>query len=246
MSVVALWSMKGGVGVSVLTAALAISAHRSGPESVASAIAVDLAGDLPVVLGMSADETLGVVDWLRAAPDDPTDALRRLAVEPADSTASGLGIVPRGAGGIEIDDPAAAADRLVDALRPAADLAFVDCGHFRPPGPFPQGASEPSVDQEFRVAVAAAADVGWLVTRACYLSASVASHSPVDADGCVVLREAGRALTSADVADALAVPLVLDIAIDRRIARIVDCGSLTTRLPSSLQRTMARSLRHVA
>lgn len=246
MSVVALWSMKGGVGVSVLTACLTISANRSGPESRAPAIAVDLAGDLPVVLGMESPETLGVVDWLHATPDDPVDALGRLTVRPADAVEPGLGVMPRGSGAIDVDDVADAAVRFVDAVRSTAQVCFVDCGQFRLAGPFPDGGVEASTDQQFRIAVAAAADVGWLATRTCYLSARVARHTPVTPDGCVVLREVGRSLGSRDVASALGVPVVLDIAIDQRVSRVVDCGSLVTRLPLSLQRTMIRSLRHVA
>lgn len=269
MPIVALWSMKGGVGVSVLTAALAVSAQQSGLPSASSVIAVDLAGDLPVVFGMNPTETLGVVDWLRASPDDPAEAMRRLVVTPVDSggfrgrdaTAPPLGVMLRGAGPLgtaktastaeaasttEAADMAKTADRFVAALRLAADLAIVDCGNFRRPGLFDDGDSAVGADEGFRVAVAGAADIGWLVTRACYLSASLASQSPVRPDGCAVLRESGRALASSDVSVALGVPLALEVAVDPKIARIVDCGSLLTRLPSSLQRTMVRSLRHVA
>jgi len=245
MAVVALWSMKGGVGVSVLTAALTISADGPAGALMGTVIAVDLVGDLPVVLGREPTEGLGVIDWVKATPDDPVDALRRLAAG-AESDELSFGVVPRGGGAIEVDDPDAAAARLVEALGAMADVVFVDCGEFRRPGSTPDDAPPPSDEQRFRIAVAAAADVGWLVSRACYLSARVAAHSPVPADGCVVLSETGRALGSGDVAAAIGAPLVLDVAVDPRIARIVDCGSLLTRLPSSLQRTMVRSLRHVA
>jgi len=249
--------MKGGVGVSVLTAALAVSANRAGPESRNPALAVDLAGDLPVVFGMESMPALGVVDWLHASPDDPVDALGRLSIRPSEASESGLGVMPRGSGPIGVDNIAASATRFVEALRSVAEISFVDCGHLRPLGPLPAddaaevaatGAAPPataSVDQQFRIAVAAAADVGWLATRTCYLSARVAAHTPVKPDGCVVLREAGRALAASDVASVLGVPVVLDAAVDQRVARVVDCGLLLTRLPASLQRTMIRSLRHV-
>jgi len=257
VSVVALWSMKGGVGVSVLTAALAVAANRAGPESRTPVLAVDLVGDLPVVLGMESAETLGVIDWLHASPDDPADALGRLSVRPSATAEPGLSVMPRGSGPIAVDDIAGSAVHFVDVLRSVAEISFVDCGHLRSPGPLtargtaeeseatPEPAPVASADHQFRVAVAAAADVGWLATRTCYLSARVAPHTPVQPDGCVVLREAGRALAASDIAAVLGVPVVLDAAVDQQVARVVDCGLLITRLPASLQRTMVRSLRHV-
>jgi hypothetical protein len=68
-----LWSMKGGSGVTVVSAALgALLARRCG-----RAVVVDLCGDQPAALGLSEPSGPGVRDWL-ASPDGDD----RLAVLP--------------------------------------------------------------------------------------------------------------------------------------------------------------------
>ena len=60
--------------------------------------------------------------------------------------------------------------------------------------------------------------------------------------GVVLIEEDGRAISRRDVEAALGVPVRVVIAHDKRIARAVDAGLLSARVPALLQ----RSLRDVA
>lgn len=82
------WSPKGGVGTSVVAAALALRAASDGAET----LLVDLAGDQPAVLGVDIDGREGVGDWLSAGDDVPIDALAALEVPVTDR----LWLLPRG------------------------------------------------------------------------------------------------------------------------------------------------------
>ena len=72
----ALWSPKGGSGTTTVAAACALVCAR-GP----GARLADLDGDQAAVLGLAADPPTGLLDWLGAGPDAPTEALDRLAVD---------------------------------------------------------------------------------------------------------------------------------------------------------------------
>src|SRR5690349_1682065 len=87
----ALWSPKGGSGTSVLAAAIALVVAR-GPAG--GCRIVDLDGDQPAIFGLAADPELGVLDWLAAGPEAPSEALDRLAVE----VAPGVALLPAGRG----------------------------------------------------------------------------------------------------------------------------------------------------
>ena len=69
----AVWSMKGGVGVSTVAAMLAIAQS----ERAHASVLVDLVGDVPALLGLPEAESLGVTDWC-ATPDASSDALARI------------------------------------------------------------------------------------------------------------------------------------------------------------------------
>jgi hypothetical protein len=214
---VALWSAKGGSGVTVVAASLAFVLARSSPGG---ALLVDLAGDVPAVLGVPDPPGPGVADWLAAGESVPTDGLARLEVVVAD----GVALVPRGGGPVDV----AGRGEVLGALL-AADPrpVVVDCGAA------PIGVP---------LAVAAAATHSLLVLRPCYLALRRALASPLRPSGVVLIDEAGRALGRRDVEDALGVPVRAVVAHDPRIARAVDAGLLARRLPGVLE----RSLRHVA
>ena len=72
---VACWSAKGGAGTTVIAASLALLWSRR-----CDALLVDLAGDAPAALGVPEPDSPGLVGWLAAGPDVPTDALGRLEV----------------------------------------------------------------------------------------------------------------------------------------------------------------------
>ena len=70
-------SPKGGVGTSVVAAAIAVHSARSGTDT----LLVDLAGDQPDLLGVAPPE-FGVADWL-GGDDVPLDGLAALELDVA-------------------------------------------------------------------------------------------------------------------------------------------------------------------
>ena len=71
------WAAKGGSGTTVVTALLAIAAARP-------SLIVDLAGEMPAVLGLPEPDRPGVVDWL--VGNGPAGQLADLFVDVDDST----------------------------------------------------------------------------------------------------------------------------------------------------------------
>lgn len=214
---VACWSAKGGSGTTVVAAALATVLSSSSPGG---GVLVDLAGDVPAVLGLAEPEGPGVADWLAAGSTVPPDALGRLEI----AVAGGLAIVPVGG---PLPDAPGRGEVLAALLSADARPVVVDCGSA------PVGA---------RLAVAAAATHSLLVLRPCYLALRRAVASPVRPSGIVLVEDEGRSIGRREVEDALGVPVRAVVAHDRRIARAVDAGLLARRLPGVLQ----RPLRHVA
>lgn len=209
--VVALWSAKGGSGTTVVAGALAlVLAQREG-----AALAVDLAGDLPAVLGVPEPDGPGVAEWLAAGDDVAVDALGRLEVAAGD----GLAILPRGHGGLAPDRAGVLTSVLAAEPRPVV----VDCG--TSPGTVAR-------------AVAAAASVSLLVTRPCYLALTRALAAPLRPSGVVLVAEAGRSLGRRQVEDVLGVPVRAELRVDPGVARAVDAGLLAARLPRPLTRAL--------
>jgi len=74
----------------------------------------------------------------------------------------------------------------------------------------------------------------WLVLRPCYLALRRAARLPRRPQGVVVIREAGRALTSRDIQSVVGAPIIGEITVSDSVARSVDAGLLATRLPRQL------------
>ena len=210
---VSCWSAKGGVGTTVVAAALGLVSARSAPGG---ALLVDLAGDLPAVLGLADPPAPGLTDWFAAGPDVPVDALARLEV----AAGPGLHLLPRGAGDFSTFDRAGA---LAGLLASDGRMVVVDCGA----GPAGPG-----------LVLAAEATHSLLVTRPCFLALRRALAAPLRASGVVLVTEPGRALTRGDVEEVLGVPVRAQIPFDKTVARAVDAGLLTGRLPSQLDRPL--------
>ena len=86
------------------------------------------------------------------------------------------------------------------------------------------------------------ADHTLLVTRPCYLALRHATGKVPRPDHLVVITEPGRALNTADIEAVTGTPVTATIPHDTAIARAIDAGLLTTRLP----RTLTRALRPLA
>jgi hypothetical protein len=176
-----------------------------------TSLLVDLAGDLPAVLGLPEPPGQGIADWLTSTA--PPDALGDLTVA-VDGTTH---LLPRGSGPL---DPASPRwDELGRWLHDEPAEVIVDAGVGAPP------------------AELVGRGRGLLVTRACYLSLRrvAALGRP---DGIVLITEPGRKLRAADVARSVGAPIVMKVSIDPVIARAVDAGLLRSRLPRSLQREL--------
>ena len=214
---IARWSARGGSGTTVVATARADVRART---SALGALLVDLAGDVPAVLGLPEPDGPGVAQWLAAGPSVPPDALARLELGVGDA----LSVVPVG-GPLP---PAPGRGEVLAALLSAESRpVVVDCGSS------PEGA---------RLAVAAAATHSLLVLRPCYLALRRAVASPVRPSGVVLMGEPWRTLRARDVEEALGVPVRAVVDHDPGVARAVDAGLLGGRLPGSLR----RSLRAVA
>lgn len=227
--IVTCWSVKGGSGTSVVAAGLAVAWAADRPV-----LAVDLAGDLPSVLGMPAPPGPGVTDWLHAGRGVGAGALEALALD----VGPHLRVIHRGgdagAGDAAHQVPSGGLVRgitgerwrdLREALLSRTDVVVVDAGTGRLPAE-----------------VAAMSHASLLVLRPCFLALRRVSQEAADAPtGVVVIDEPGRALRRRDVEQVVGVRVAAAMRIDPAVARAVDAGLLATRLPSSLIQ-LARSV----
>jgi MinD-like ATPase involved in chromosome partitioning or flagellar assembly len=211
----ACWSVKGGSGTTVVTAALLLGAAAAGRHVVGA----DFDGDLALALGLSEPTGPGVLDWLAAGPDVPKDALGRIAHD----TDHGITLIPRG-----VDAPATsdadAGRRLAKAIRSvrAGGPVIADCGR----------AASPAA-----AAFVAAADRSLLVLRPCYLALQRANNAPRPT-AVVLVGERRRHLTARDVEAILGVPVAAEIGWDEKIAHAVDQGLLRQPPPRQLVHAM--------
>lgn len=207
-------SAKGGVGTSVVTAALATALSRKRPV-----LLVDVAGDQPDLLGVEVGD-VGVRDWLRADESVPTANLAGLIVD----VAPGLQLLPAGSAG---DLSVVAGQRslgLVETLSDPSRLVISDLGVLDS-----TAFSAPSV-------ILASSSRTTLVVRACYVGLRRAQRLAIDTDDVVEIFEGGRALRTIDIEAVLGRPVTTRIPLDPLIARAADAGLLTKRLPRSLRR----------
>ena len=213
--IVACWSVKGGVGTTVVASGLALHLAEESDEPV---LLADLAGDAPYCLGVADPPGPGVAEWSTAGADVPADALARLTAP----VARGLELLPRGRGSID----GGRADLLIQVLRSTGRSVVVDCGCV--------------VGGGVAAVVAAGADRSLLVTRLCALGLRRAATPPIRPSGLVVVREPWRALGPDVAEDLLGVPVVAEIALDAAVCRAVDAGTFATRLPRRFTTSIRR------
>jgi hypothetical protein len=219
---VCFWSPKGGSGTSVVAAAAALVLARETDARI-----VDLSGDQPAVLGLAHDPVPGLLDWMRAGPGAPTDALEHLSVD----VAPRLTLLPAGLahGDAAVPEAGAALAVALDAdPRPAVcDLGRLD---------------EPALRAFVEVS-----GIAIVVVRGCYLGLRRAVRHPAitEANGAILIDEHGRSLGAHDVEDVLGIPVLASIPARTAIARAVDAGVLATRLPDTLGRPLHHALLQV-
>jgi MinD-like ATPase involved in chromosome partitioning or flagellar assembly len=209
---VACWSVKGGSGTTVITAALglALASHAPG------ALLVDLGGDLPAALGVAEPDGPGLAEWLSAGPEVPADALGRLEVE----VGPGLALLPAGG---PVPHAPLRAEELAALLGADSRVVVADCG---------------SAPCETALALAAGAGLSLLVLRPCYLALRRALGAPLEASAVVLVGEPQRALQQADVEDVLGLQVKAAVPWRPAVATAVDAGLLGRRLPALLDRAL--------
>ncbi|MFM9137965.1 MAG: hypothetical protein ACKOQZ_07505, partial [Actinomycetota bacterium] len=79
-----------------------------------------------------------------------------------------------------------------------------------------------------------------LVVRPCYLALRRATRSTITPDSVIVVQEPGRALTTRDIEGVVGTKVTATIPVDPTIARAVDAGLLSSRLPIALATAIAR------
>ena len=214
------WSVKGGVGTSVVAAATAI---RLASEEHDTTL-VDLTGDQPALLGMvagAAPSEPGIGDWVAAGDGVAADAIGRLL----EDVAPGLRLLRRGTRPALADHTAPAEDqrpRLMLALEVLArnGPVVVDAG----------------LDPAGLRSVLGGRHRPVCVLRACYLALSRAQQVAGPYERVILVEEPGRALRSRDVAAAVGASHVERVAWDPRVARSVDAGTIVSMLPPPLRR----------
>ena len=202
------WSVKGGSGTTVTAAAIALLASQRSNDTAL----VDLAGDIPAVLGLPEPAGRGVADWLSGPASNGPRAVTELSVPAGER----LSVIPTGA---RRPDRDARWSALAAALTAEPGMVVVDAG---------TGEAPPAMR------AASAHDV--LVVRGCYLALRRAAALSRPPSGIVLVCEPGRALRRADVEQVIGAPVVAELDWDPAVARAVDAGLLATRLPSSLRR----------
>ena len=245
------WSVKGGVGTSVVAAATAIRFAEQGSDTAL----VDLMGDQPALLGLprveSGEDEPGIGDWITAGKAAAPDAIGRLQKEigphlrllgkgttaiplcecgPGAQPVSGNGsAVPPGQspdtsdpGSTPESDAAIGARRLMLALEMLARSGPV--------------VVDAGLDTYRLRLLLSDADRPVCVLRACYLALSRAQQVPGPYEWVTLVEEPGRALRSRDVAGAIGGSNVTSVRWDPRVARSVDAGTIVTLLPPPLRR----------
>jgi MinD-like ATPase involved in chromosome partitioning or flagellar assembly len=200
------WSVKGGSGTTVVASVLATALAQRASRHVRL---VDLAGDVPAALGLAEPQHDGIHEWL----NDSTSGLEALCNLEIESI-SGMSVVPRGRHTLIGAD----GDRiraLFDTLHSPHVDTIVDAG---------SGAGI------VREAIESAAR-SILVVRPCYLALRAASRLDLRIDGVVLVSESGRALGKRDVECVLGAPVVAEVPVAPHIARLIDAGLLSSRVP---------------
>jgi len=206
------WSVKGGSGTTVVASTLALVHVEKSPRG---ALIVDLAGDVPAVLGLAEPNGIGISEWFAQNENSSRMALQSIAIQ---ATAN-LQLISRGSGQI---------NATANFAELSASLATFDL-------PVVVDAGCGVVPTE----LLARASSSLLITRPCYLSLRRAAQLNVAPTGVVLINEPGRALGKRDVESVIGAPVIAEITFDATISRAVDAGLLASRLPGMLAKQLS-------
>ncbi len=214
------WSVKGGVGTSVVAAATAIRLASEDRDTTL----VDLCGDQPALLGMTAGAMPaepGIGDWVAAGDGVAADAIGRLV----EDVAPGLRLLRRGT-----QSPLATGASAGEDKRPRLLLALDVLARTGPV------VVDAGLDPAGLRSAAGGPDRPVCVLRSCYLALTRAQQVAGPYERVVLVEEPGRALRSRDVCAAVGASHVERVSWDPRVARSVDAGTIVSMLPPPLRR----------
>ena len=205
------WSLKGGSGTTVVSAALALTLAQ---RNTATVRIVDLAGDIPSALGIAEPSGEGVMNWLQQQ-HVPIQSLQI-------PVTARVSLIPRGNDSLLHHDLTAEhCNSLATELDTSSELTVVDAGS----GHTPQLINN--------------ATTSLLIIRPCYLALRKAAHLSVKPHGIVLINEPGRSLGKRDVESVVGAPVLVELPLDPTIARCVDAGLLASRIPTMLSQHLA-------
>lgn len=210
---VACWSVKGGVGATVVAAGIAAAQASLLRREV---VVADLGDDQALVHGVAAVGAAGLRGWTRAGPSVPADALARLE-EPIDERRSLLG-----AGSGPWDPGRAGA--LAAALAADERVVVADVGR--------------SVLEPVGRAVVEAAERSVLVVRACPLSMRAVAELPVVPDAVVVVRDRNRSLGWREIGERCGAPVAAELDVDPGVGAAIDAGLVARPFPHRFVRAL--------
>jgi Mrp family chromosome partitioning ATPase len=209
--VIVCWSLKGGSGTTVVSAALALTLAQ---RNTATVRIVDLAGDIPSALGIAEPSGEGVTNWLQ----QQHVPMKSLQIP----VTARVSLIPRGNDSLLHHDLTAEhCNSLATELDTSNELTVVDAGS----GHIPQLINN--------------ATTSLLVIRPCYLALRKAAHLSVKPHGIVLINEPGRSLGKRDVESVVGAPVLVELPLDPTIARCVDAGLLASRIPTMLSQHLA-------
>ena len=214
------WSVKGGVGTSVVAAATAIRLASEDRDTTL----VDLGGDQPALLGMTSGAMPaepGVGDWVAAGDGVAADAIGRLL----EDVAPGLRLLRRGT-----QPPLATGASAGEDERPRLLLALDVLARTGPV------VVDAGLDLAGLRSAIGGPDRPVCVLRSCYLALTRAQQVAGPYERVVLVEEPGRALRARDVSAAVGASHVERVAWDPRVARSVDAGTIVSMLPPPLRR----------
>lgn len=219
--IITCWSPKSGSGTSVVAAALAGSAAQAGRRT----LLVDLGGDSAAILGLPTP-ALGIGDVVEG---DGAHTLLDVAVKVSgnfDLVSPGLRPLPSH----HVSRWSRIEDQLVE-ISNSGTLVVIDTG------------VETYPDWVKRIS-----DRIHVVIRPCYIALrrAVEHHRSADlGDGIIVVTENDRALTARDVTQVLNRPIVAEVFVHPDIARRVDAGLLSSRIPDRLVNALSGVVKEV-
>ena len=254
------WSAKGGSGVTVTAAALALAT----PDC----LLVDLCGNTALALGID-EPPVGLFAWLHSAHEVDTSALDRLII----SVRPGMALLPAGttrpvqpANASSLAERFALLVNYLSAKRPSGAQTSAKAtgeqakkqqrARTNVTRPFSSTTPTlPSTDMQWANVIVDAgtqshfdvtafdhllngADRSLLVVKSCFLAVHAAVGLSRRAHGIVVVGDEERRIAEADIAAAVGVPVLATVMVHPAVARAVDAGLLSARLPRAFTRSL--------